>query len=62
MEKSVFDGYTSQNSKINQMHVDLNFRTRDKVNLVNDVWDDDQEGVSKVEKQPFLHWLDSVSA
>ena len=62
MEKSVFDAYTSQNSKINQMQIDFNSRTRDKVNLVNDVWDDDQKWVSKVEKQPFLHWLDSVSA
>ena len=31
-------------------------------NLVNDVCDDDQEGVAKVEQKPFLNRLDSVSA
>ena len=31
-------------------------------NLVNDVCDDHQEGVAKVEQKPFLNRLDGVSA
>ena len=26
--------------------------------MMNDVCDDDQEGVSQVDQEPHLHWLD----
>ena len=42
--------------------MDFNLMTSEVVNLVYDICDDDQKRVSKIEKQPFFNWFDSVSA
>lgn len=59
-EKFDLDGHIFRNSKINRMY--FNIVNHREENLVNDVCDDDQEGVAKVEQKPFLNRLDGVSA